>query len=178
MHSIHNNRTEISLQQVDKHLERAGVPMPLVPKDLCNSLHPWSDLAFGSMPTSLPLYNLDRWLEQLQQGWPEDYFGFGIDGHGINSRAAHYYLLTERCALFIQRVMPLLPSPSFDGNSFTALMNQAAELSCDPMLDNTHGRLIVVDSDIQPSGLGWWHNNTIDRWQPIKNGLTFARTSL
>ncbi len=110
--------------------------------------------------------------------WPADFFHFGLAGHGFNSNAVHYYLLTDHCALFIQRTFPLLNPERFNKEAFSKIMTQAAELSCDPLLDSLEEKLVIVDSDRLFSRIGKWKNKQLDWQLEIPNSIAHAREYL
>ncbi|MBO9479923.1 hypothetical protein [Salinisphaera sp. G21_0] len=154
----------LSLADIAVNLEAPGVPFPPVPKALSEYLMPLSDYAFGSCLTEIPLYHLEAHLEQLLKQWPSDYVMYGLSGHGFNSRAVHYYLVTDRCALFVQRSMPVLSSSALQPGQLTHLMQQTIELSCHPALDSCEDQLVVVDSDILYGRIGKFQNGQLN-WQ-------------
>ncbi|WP_163371524.1 hypothetical protein [Endozoicomonas acroporae] len=159
-----NPMVTFSLADIAVNLAALGVPFPPVPKALSEHLMPLSDYAFGSCLTEIPLYYLEAHLEPLLNQWPSDYVMYGLSGHGFNSRAVHYYLVTDRCALFIQRSLPVLSSSAFQPGQFTHLMQRTIELSCHPALDSCEDQLVVVDSDILYGRIGRYQNGQLN-WQ-------------
>ncbi|WP_257263269.1 hypothetical protein [Endozoicomonas sp. ONNA2] len=161
----------ISLADVAVNLEALGVPFPPLPKALTEQLVPLSEYAFGSCLTKIPLYNLEAHLDQLLNQWPSDYVMYGSSGHGFNSRALHYYLVTDRCALFIQRSMPVLSPASFQPGQFAHLMQQTIELSCHPALDSWQDQLVVVDSDILFGRIGRYRDGQLSWQYEVDNAI-------
>ncbi|WP_419834631.1 hypothetical protein [Endozoicomonas atrinae] len=168
----------ISLADVAGNLEDLGIPFPPVPKNLSDHLIPLSEIALGSCPTDIPLYNLEAHLDQLLTRWPSDYVMYGLSGHGFNSRALHYYLVTEQCALFIQRSIPVLSPSSFQPELFSQLMQQTIELSCHPALDSSHSQLIVVDSDILYGRIGRYQSGQLNWDHEVANAIEHALATL
>ncbi len=83
-----------------------GLPWPPVPEPLASALQPVADTAEGVFATrTLPIgpYALEAYVgEALAGKAPGDYALVGFDGHGMNSRAAHFYLVRGPLALFVQ----------------------------------------------------------------------------
>ena len=168
----------ISLADVAGNLEDLGIPFPPIPKTLSEYLMPLSEVAFGSCQTNAPLYNLETHLDHLLNQWPSDYVMYGLSGHGFNSRALHYYLVTDQCALFIQRSLPVLPPSSFQPAQFSQLMQQSIELSCHPALDSSHSQLIVVDSDILYGRIGRYQSGQLNWDHEVANAIEHALATL
>ncbi|WP_257295164.1 hypothetical protein [Endozoicomonas sp. YOMI1] len=168
----------ISLGDIAVNLEELGVPFPPVPKALTEQLMPLSECAFGSCLTDIPLYNLEAHLDQLLKQWPSDYVMYGLSGHGFNSRALHYYLVTDQCALFIQRSMPVLTPSLFQPGQFRHLMQQTIELSCHPALDSMQDQLVVVDSDILYGRIGRYRDRQLNWQHEGANAIAHALATL
>lgn len=79
------------------------LPFPPVPALLAASLQPQGPGWFATRPVDSSPYDLDHFLAELETPpGPPDYAVVGFDGHGSNSWAAHFYLVGQRIALFIQ----------------------------------------------------------------------------
>jgi hypothetical protein len=82
-------------------VERLRVPP--VPADLAASLSQQGEAVFTTRPLQATPYDLDYFLAEVEAD-PDlpAYAVVGFDGHGINSWAAHYYVVSDAIALFIQ----------------------------------------------------------------------------
>lgn len=80
----------------------AGLPIPPVHEPFVPRLRFLPPLLYTTHPT-LPysLYALDPYVKRAEQGLT-DFLAIGMAGHGMNSWAIHYYLVTERLQLFVQ----------------------------------------------------------------------------
>ena len=79
------------------------LPFPPVPPPLVSALRLQAPGLFSTRPLKPRPYLLAACLAEAAAN-PEmaPYATVGFDGHGINSWAAHYYLVTDALALFIQ----------------------------------------------------------------------------
>jgi hypothetical protein len=76
---------------------------PPVPARLAALLQPVGPSVFATRSLTQSPYDLEHYLLEFEaHPGLADYAVVGFDGYGINSWAAHYYLLSEGLALFIQ----------------------------------------------------------------------------
>jgi hypothetical protein len=96
----HETRTPQTPQTL---FERERLPFPPVPKHLAASLQQQGQAWFSTSLLQATPYDMDHFLAEIEDdsGLPE-YAVVGFDGHGTNSWAAHYYLVSDAVALFIQ----------------------------------------------------------------------------
>ncbi len=81
------------------------LPFPPLPAPLAARLGRLSDATFSTrpMPDGATPYNLEIFADEvLLAEVPEDYAVIGFDGHGMNSWAAHLFVVSGPLALFIQ----------------------------------------------------------------------------
>ena len=82
---------------------RESLPDPPVPAHLAASLRAEGDIVFTTRPLTASPYDLDWFAAEVESGpGPAPYAVVGFDGHGINSWAAHCYVVDAAIALFIQ----------------------------------------------------------------------------
>jgi hypothetical protein len=83
--------------------EGEGLPSPPVPARLAASMRPCSGAWFATRPVEIAPYNLEHFLHEVEAdpAMP-DYALAGFDGYGVNSWAAHCYVVSGAAALFIQ----------------------------------------------------------------------------
>ena len=83
--------------------EGERLSFPPVPAQLAASLQQQGPGWFATRPLASTPYDFDHFLAEVekQPGLP-DYAVVGFDGHGINSWAVHFYLVSKGIALFIQ----------------------------------------------------------------------------
>ncbi len=171
-------QTVPSLSHIVENLQSLGVPLPLVPEALMEELHPFDDLTFGSMEPGTSLYQLEAFVAQFKGHWPDNYMLYGVSGHGMNSRAVHFYLVTEKSAVFLQRSMPLFNPQLFSPEQFSRDMMKAAEICCHPVLESFKHKLVVVDSDMLFSRVGRWENEELNWLDDVPNAIAYARNLL
>jgi hypothetical protein len=83
--------------------EREGLPVPPVPAALAALLRPHHRTLFATRPLKTSPYYLEPYLAELEADPALPAYAIvGFDGHGINSWAAHCYLVSGAAALFIQ----------------------------------------------------------------------------
>jgi hypothetical protein len=78
----------------------AGLAFPPLPADLETALEPRGDSVFGTRPAEPPLYTIEGWVEPALRG--EEFAMLGMDGHGVNSWATHFYLSRGPVTLLLQ----------------------------------------------------------------------------
>lgn len=79
-----------------------GLPFPPAPVTTPGQWRQIGNHTFATRTLSHPLYDLDRYFAAAQNATEPDYAALGFDGHGINSWACHFYLLTASAAIFLQ----------------------------------------------------------------------------
>ena len=134
-------------------------PVPPVPVDILDNLKPVSLnlLAYGAV-IAAP-YQIDEWLDLLEQGELQNTFVYGFDGHGINSLALHYYLVQKHFACFIQLPCEGLYHDPVDvealKNSYerVAALSTRLEQAADSLFKG-FGRLVLVESGFYGSRFG------------------------
>ncbi|MET1117281.1 MAG: hypothetical protein ABWY08_20330 [Comamonas sp.] len=93
----------IDLLQAEAFLRTAGLSLPAMPAELAEKIR---ERALGIYSTrELPAapYVLEAYVAALlRPDHPGDYALLAIDGHGVQSWAFHYYLVSGPLALFVQ----------------------------------------------------------------------------
>lgn len=133
------------------------LPLPPLPAQFAEAMRVVGRGVFGTRADAPSLIDLDRFLDELEQGPPADYLLFGHQGHGVRSWAMHYYLVQAPLALFLQvpwggAYMEDESATAQVARSFAlaALLTQAPELE-----RKAAGRwLVVVESDLAGSRFG------------------------
>ena len=83
--------------------ETEALAFPPLPAAAAASLRAINERVFASRDLPAELYNLEIFSGEVLAGQrPADYSAFGIDGHGTNSWAVHYYNVEGPLALFVQ----------------------------------------------------------------------------
>ena len=83
--------------------EADELPFPPMPAALAAALKPQAAGWFATRAVASSPYDIDHFLAEVEaRPGPEDYALVGFDGHGSNSWAVHFYLVTPGLALFIQ----------------------------------------------------------------------------
>lgn len=80
------------------------LPFPPIPASLSARLAQREACVYATRALAESPYDLDAFVAEVE-GNPavKEYAVVGFDGHGINSWAAHYYLVSDGLALFIQQ---------------------------------------------------------------------------
>jgi hypothetical protein len=100
--------------------EAENLPFPPIPESLAVHLAPYNEFVFATRPLANGPYAIESFVHELER--KPDQAGYavvGFDGHGINSWAAHCYVVSGPVALFIQ-----LPW----GGAFTDVETSRAEI--------------------------------------------------
>jgi hypothetical protein len=143
--------------------EAEHLPFPAVPRHLASRMTPFSRSVFATRALAHGPYGLGGYQYEIEQSPAlAEYALVGFDGHGTNSWAAHYFLVSGPLALFIQ-----LPWGGAYGDavedraeivkmfawasSLQALIAQAAAQERIP----TGWRLMVVATHFGDSGWRW-----------------------
>jgi hypothetical protein len=79
-----------------------GLALPEWPEHSMGPLRQLSGSAFATRDVDWTLYDFNRFVGELLTGAPQPYVAFGFAGHGFASQAAHYYAVSERCAVMFQ----------------------------------------------------------------------------
>ena len=88
---------------VEALFEGEQLPFPPVPAPLAAALRPQGPAWFATRTLQASPYGLDDFLEEIEANPAmPPYAVAGFDGHGINSWAAHCYVVSDAAALFIQ----------------------------------------------------------------------------
>ncbi|MGV3653300.1 MAG: hypothetical protein ACO1N5_03700, partial [Noviherbaspirillum sp.] len=72
------------------------------PASLAAALRPAGAYVFSSRDLPESLYRIETYFRQAWDGTAPEYAAVGFDGHGVNSWAAHVYLVHGPAALFLQ----------------------------------------------------------------------------
>ncbi|MGI9278753.1 MAG: hypothetical protein ACR2PX_03875 [Endozoicomonas sp.] len=99
-----------------RHLiQGAGLPMPPIPKNISKNLfRPEETNYFTSRVNTPGPWSLGWFLEEVEYGNPQNYVMIGIDGHGQESSATHFYLVEEDIAFFHQSQMVSPANPKLE----------------------------------------------------------------
>jgi hypothetical protein len=149
--------------------EKENLPFPPVPAHLAASLQQVQPAMFATRSLPSTLYDLRYYLgEVAEQPDLPDYAALGFDGHGTNSWAAHYYVITGKLALFFQ--LPwggvyLDPDPA--RAEITELFRRAAALQ-DKMRQVDQAGKIPAGLRLQVSASPFSHSGW--RWVDIAKG--------
>jgi hypothetical protein len=149
-----------------------GLPGLALPAHLTAALLPVGEHILSTRKLAHPLYRLDAWFEAVWRGTESDYAAIGFDGHGMNSWAAHFYLVHGPAAMFLQcRWGNAFDDTVRARERMEGIFGLAGQLLED--LDSaqrtgclTAGqRLVLRVSDFSRSGWGWagqpqsWHED-------------------
>jgi hypothetical protein len=120
---------------------------------------------FGTRDCPTTIYDLNSFLEEVLSSKVEDYVLFGAGGHGVSSRAIHYYAVYQHLALFIQLGDGIYKDESekrdrINGTFYAIeyLYDAIAAADKNGLIPDGQ-RLLVIDSDFYGRGWEWIHEN-------------------
>lgn len=90
------------LQAAKVVFQGENLVFPPIPEPFRDTLKTIRDNIWGANASQSDLYPVEVFVSGLGSG-TQDYLLMGFDGHGTSSWALHYYLVTDRLALFIQK---------------------------------------------------------------------------
>ena len=128
----------------------SGLPVPPIPKGISSQLFRPDNSAYFTTRKDAPgPWSLGWFLEEIEYGNPANYLMTGVDGHGIESAANHYYLVESDIAIFHQStvVSPENPEPEDsleDQYQLIAIMTVAIEQAKKKKKLAENSRLVVV----------------------------------
>lgn len=158
--------------QARNYFEEQDIPLPEVEGSMMAALLEIQEGLFSTRK-ELPCspYDLEAYVAEFLTHPMPPYVLIGFAGHGISSRAIHYYSISEHLAIFAQ----LSYGNAFSDESFLRdridaifhgldLLSTAARKCQDKHLLPKERRLLLVESDFYGSGWGWidGHPHTID----------------
>jgi hypothetical protein len=80
-----------------------GLPYPTVPAPLAGQMHQVARGVFGTRDEfEFSPYAIEHWFRETVAGEVPSYALVAHAGHGVNSWAIHYFLVTDRLRLFLQ----------------------------------------------------------------------------
>ncbi|WP_062262784.1 hypothetical protein [Endozoicomonas arenosclerae] len=109
---LHSNN---ELEAARSLIQGAGLPMPPIPKTISEKLfRPGDTRYFTSRENTPGPWSLGWFLEEVEFGNPQNYVMVGIDGHGQESAATHFYLVEEDIAFFHQSQLVSSTNPELE----------------------------------------------------------------
>jgi hypothetical protein len=91
------------IKEIQNKFNAEGLPVPRIPRELWRRIYtsyPWSYSSRKVLPASS--YNIDWYVQELVEKQIEPYFLLEHAGHGINSRALHFFTVSKYVACFLQ----------------------------------------------------------------------------
>ncbi|MCD2513146.1 hypothetical protein [Comamonas endophytica] len=168
----------IELLQAEAFLRTVGLSLPALPAELADRIRERAPGIYCTREIAASPYEVEAYLaELLSPANSGDYALLAIDGHGIQSWAFHYYLVSGPLALFVQLPWGGLYTdvdtarPEIDSVlAWTrTLLPRLAELKQQGRL-TPEQRLLVVYTRFSRSGWAWIERPEAAmediRWQP------------
>lgn len=151
-----------------------GLALPPVPAALAPHLRQVGATAYASRDLDWTLYDFDHFLDELQSGKAvEPYVAFGLSGHGLALQAAHYYAVTDRCAVLLQmRWGTPMNRPEQDRQRHDAALSFAQKLQAAADARATSGkslsgqRIVAAESSFHGSRWAWLPADAAPASQP------------
>lgn len=164
-------------QQAKQYFDEQKLPFPQLEKPMLAAIVEIQPGLFSTRK-DLPYspYDLEAYVAEFLSHPLEPYVLVGLAGHGISSRAMHYYTVSEHLAIFAQ----LSYGNAFSDEDFLRdridaifhgcdMLSAAAHTCQDKQLLNKQRRLLLIESDFYGHGWGWidGHPHAIDpdSWQ-------------
>ena len=175
------------IDQAEAQFAEQSLPFPPLPENFAGKLQPFGESVFSTRDLEYGPYSLESYSGEIRDGNAvDDYAVVGFDGHGMNSWAAHYFLVEGPLALFIQigwggayteedEARADIEEAFNFAKSLQGAMQRAAAQGHIPAGE----RLVVVISDITESAWGWvkpgdvntpWHDDG-DIYAEVANAL-------
>ncbi len=93
----------VNISDIRNKLNTESLPMPNIPENFRNKIYmlsPWCFTSWIVLPVSA--YNINFYINEIQEKNVQPYFILEHAGHGVNSCALHNYIVNDRLALFMQ----------------------------------------------------------------------------
>ena len=91
-----------ALEQAKSLFAKEELPFPLIPTELADRLQKLAPWVYSTRADIPNLYDLEWFVQEIEDHTPEDYVGLGHAGYGFNTYAIHYYLVQHPIAVFLQ----------------------------------------------------------------------------
>lgn len=157
--------TSTALLEAQQVFGAAGLPCPYVPTEMRGQVARLEEWVYGTRADTSSLYDLGWFVREVGATPVQDYVLFGQAGHGLNSRAMHYYLVRGRLALFLQLAWNGAYENHAEATQVVSerfaqaeALSQAVETAQHQGRFDPTERLIVVASDFY--GSSWRHWQT------------------
>lgn len=167
MNPTQEKRTPAAFTNAQNYFATEGLNFPYVTEADSGKFLAISQDIFGTYPQAKDVYgNLQGYVMEALST-PREYVLFGVDGHGINSKAMHYYAVKEHVAIFVQIRMGAIDENGNleDPEEIQSRINGAFQgvkrifdkmkVAEDQHLIQDGQRLLIVESDFGNSGWEW-----------------------
>ncbi|MRI32830.1 hypothetical protein EOPP23_07510 [Endozoicomonas sp. OPT23] len=157
---MHTSTSLSPITDINQLMHGAGLPVPPLPKDLTELMFRPENCDYYTSRVSAPgPWSLNWFLEELENGNPDNYLITGIDGHGFLSTAAHYYMVDPDIAFFHQTALPSQVQPELeqtleDQYSLLAVMTVAVRQAKEQGVIPNESRLIIASPASRPAVWG------------------------
>ena len=95
---------ENTIEKLKIFFEKEGLKLPAFGKQFEGELKEVSDYIYSTRNDDVSdIYNLNKYVEEIQDKAVEDYLIVGHSGHGANSFGMHVYCVEGQFAYFIQK---------------------------------------------------------------------------
>ena len=148
------------LEQARLLMQDAGLPMPPVPKQIADQLHrPYNASYFTTRQSAPGPWDFMWFLQEVENETPDQYMVLGMDGHGVESAATHFYLVEDDLAIFHQSPLSSPSHPDIedtlsDQYDLIAIMAVAITQAKGKGYLPDDGRVVIVRPGNQPSAWG------------------------
>ena len=142
--------------------QNENLDLPFLPAELAPQLRQLGPATFSTRELDWALYDFNRFVAELQSGPVAPYAAFGLGGHGIVSQAAHYYAVSEHCAVLFQlRWGTPMDNPEADRTQHNAVLKLSQKLAVAALQKAQAGewptgqRIVVAESTFHGARWGW-----------------------
>jgi hypothetical protein len=156
------------IDKARKLFRDSGLAFPAIPEELATQVKELGPWLFSTRPIKLSPYNLQHYVEEVEENQVEDYAVISHSGHGANSFAIQYYVVQGSLHLFLHLSW---------GGVYSDARKDAARISdCFSIADRIISaaqslgrfqageRLMVIGSDT--CGSDWWPTGEVRRGKP------------
>lgn len=153
----------------------AGLTFPVLPAWARDQLTKVDDWSYTSRRTTPSPYSIDTYVREFVHGEADDYAVVSHAGHGVNSWAISYFVVSGRCGVFVQSAWGGAATSDDDDEIERRVMAERFAQT-DLLLERNEERrdddwLAVVVSDFHGQRWAWWPPGGAPSWVASDNVL-------
>ena len=153
----------------------AGLTFPVLPEWARDHLTRVDDWSYTSRRTTPSPYSIDTYVREFVDGEAGDYAVVSHAGHGVNSWAISFFVVSGRCGVFVQSAWGGAATSDADDEIERRAMAERFALAGQLVERNDERRdddwLAVVVSDFHGQRWAWWPDGGAPSWVASDNAL-------